>query len=398
MQTGLARVKSMDDNEADADVRPPVVVEPTKQGNSSGWSTHSFNIPDIHQDISGQQCKGLPDFTMPPPPIVTQTPSSRCNDPEENTILKVMEKMTETMNQQMKLSATRADYNMQQNTKMMDQFIRAQDRRDLDPALMNIPTFTGQEPGRCLEWITRIRNVCRQSGRPLQQELTNKAGLVVQNFLSSLDPNITENELVEKVLQMFSDIPTTTQAIKKLKEMRQAENESILVFNQRYKTLVERVEGRPIELITSPVAMEMYLGTIIPPLRKSIKNSIFWGSKHAPNTVGEAMTKAQQLYVKHLYAVGKETEEEHSKPVEDVVINEISQKFQNRYQGRRDDFRDSSRNRRDHYDQGQEQWQQYGGTKNSNYSPRYQSPPTTTEVEDQSKQRRFDTPTVQASN
>ena len=46
---------------------------------------------------------------------------------------------------------------------------------------------------------------------------------------------------------MFSDIPTTTQAITKLKEMRQAENESILAFNQRYKTLVERVEGRPIE-------------------------------------------------------------------------------------------------------------------------------------------------------
>ena len=82
---------------------------------------------------------------------------------------------------------------MQQNTKMMDQFIHAQDRRDLDPALMDIPTFTGDEPEKCLEWITRIRNVCRQSGRSFQQELTNKSGLVVQNFLSSLDTNITEN-------------------------------------------------------------------------------------------------------------------------------------------------------------------------------------------------------------
>ena len=270
LQTGLARVKSMGTNETDANVRSPVVVEPTKQGNSTGWSTHSFNIPDAQQDVSGQQCKGFPDFTMPPPPISAQapSPSPKCNDPEENTILKVMERMTETMDQQMKLSATRADYNMQQNTKMMDQFIRAQDRRDLDPALMDIPTFTGEEPEKCLEWITRIRNVCRQSGHSFQQELTNKSGLVVQNFLSSLDTNITENDLVEKILQMFSDIPTTTQAIKKLKEMRQKGNESILAFNQRYKTLLERVEGRPIELITSPVAMEMYLGTIIPPLRK----------------------------------------------------------------------------------------------------------------------------------
>ena len=128
---------------------------------------------------------------------------------------------------------------------------------------------------------------------------------MVQNFLSTLDTNITENDLVEKILQMFSDIPTMTQAIKKLKEMQQGENESILEYNQRYKTLVEHVEGQPIEQITSPVAMEMYLGTIIPPLRKSIKSSLFRNSKHAPNTVGEAMTEAQQLYVKHLYATVK---------------------------------------------------------------------------------------------
>ena len=322
LSTGLARVKSMGNDEPN--IQSPVVVEPMKQGTSTGWSTHSFNTPGT-QDVSGQQCKGFPDFTMPPPPIVTQTPPpivaqtpspsivqsppAKCNDSEESTIMKVMEKMTETMTQQMKLSATQADYNIQQNSKIMDQFIRAQDRRDLDPALMDIPTFTGQEPEKCLEWITRIRNVCRQSGRSFQQELTNKSGLVVQNFLSSLENNIAEDDLVEKILQMFSDIPTTTQAITKLKEMQQGENESILAFNQRYKTLVERVEGRPIENITSPVAMEMYLGTIILPLRRSIKNSIFWGSKHAPTTVGEAMTKAQQLSVKHLYASGEETEE-----------------------------------------------------------------------------------------
>ena len=45
---------------------------------------------------------------------------------------------------------------MTQNTRMMEQFIKMQDRRDLDPALMDIPTFTGEEPEKCLEWVTRI--------------------------------------------------------------------------------------------------------------------------------------------------------------------------------------------------------------------------------------------------
>ena len=388
-------MKSISANEAGCNVQLPVVVEPAKQGNATSWSTHSFNIPTMQQDTSRQQCKGFPDFTVPPPTVQTPTPSTMHSDREESAILRVIEKMTDTMDQQMRLSATRADYNMQQNTKMMDQFIRAQDQRDLDPALMDIPTFTGEEPEKCLEWITRIKNVCRQSGRSFQQELTNKSGLVVQNFLSSLDVNISENDLIEKMLQMFSDIPTTTQAIKKLKEMRQGESESILAYNQRYKTLVERVEGKPIELITSPVAMEMYLGTIIPPICKSIKNSIFWGSKHAPNTVGEAMTKAQQLHMKHLYSTGTEADEDQRKPVEDVVISEISQKFEDKYKSRRDDFRDSSRNRQDKYGQGQKRWQQqYEGRKNFNYSPKYQTAQVSNDS--QNEQRHFDTSTNQA--
>ena len=42
-----------------------------------------------------------------------------------------------------------------------------------------------------------------------------------------MDNDISDSELVEKVLQMFSDIPTATQAIAKLKALQQGENESI---------------------------------------------------------------------------------------------------------------------------------------------------------------------------
>ena len=350
VQAGISRVKSMNNEEGNYNTKSPLVVEPMKNGNTMGWSTNSFNLPDLQQNTpTRQQCKGFPDLTVPPPPLPSQTHSPGSNDNKnkgmDDTILRVIEKMTNTMEQQMLLNARRSEYNMTQNTKMMDQFIKAQDRRDLDPALMDIPTFSGDKPEKCLEWITRIRNVCRQSGRSFQQELTNKSGLVVQNFLTMLDMDIAEDDLVEQILQMFSDIPTTTQAIVKLKALRQGENESILAYNQQYRTLVERVEGRPIEQITSLVAMEMYLGTIIPPLRKSIKNNLFWNSKHAPQTVGEAMAKAQQLYVKHLYATGEDQEDESNKPTEDVVINEISRKYENRYRGRRDEFRDSSNNR-----------------------------------------------------
>ena len=59
-----------------------------------------------------------------------------------------------------------------------------------------------------------------QSGRSLRQELINKAGIVVQNYLTSLDATLLEKKMEEKILQHFSDIPTMTQAIEKLKSLR----------------------------------------------------------------------------------------------------------------------------------------------------------------------------------
>ena len=121
---------------------------------------------------------------------------------------------------------------------------------------------------------------------------------------------LSEKEMEERILQHFSDIPTTTQAIEKLKSLRQGETESILAYNQRYKVLAEQVEGGPIREVQSVVAMEMYLGTIIAPLRKSIKDNLFWNSKHAPKNLGEAMKKSEELYVKHLYSSGTDHDED----------------------------------------------------------------------------------------
>ena len=214
---------------------------------------------------------------------------------------------------------------------------------------MLIPTFTGDNSSQCLDWIARIKNVCVQSGRSLCQELINKAGIVVQNYITSLDTMLSEKEMEKKMLQHFSDIPTTTQAIEKLKSLRQGENESILAYNQRYKVLAERVKGRPIKEVQSAVAMEMYLGTIIAPLRRNIKDNLFWNSKHAPKNLGEAIKKSEELYVKHLYSSATEQEEDYiNKKQQEVVINEVN------YRERRDQ-------RRPRYEDKREKSNYHGG-------------------------------------
>ena len=95
--------------------------------------------------------------------------------------------------------------------------------------------------------------------------------------------------------------------------------------------------------------MEMYLGTIIAPLRRNIKDNLFWNSKHAPKNLGEAMKKSEELYVKHLYSSVTEQEEEYTnKQQQEVVINEVS------YRERRDQ-------RRSRYEDKHEKSNYHGG-------------------------------------
>ena len=150
----------------------------------------------------------------------------------------------------------------------------------------------------------------------------NKSEPVVQNFIGTMGDTWTDEEVVEEILKYFSDIPTPAHAITKL---IQGEEEAIVTYNQKYRTLVERVERKLVEKIDSYVELEQYLGSIILPIRKSIRSNIYWKSKHAPKTLGEAMRKAEELYMKHIYAMEGQAENNQNSPLtSDVTINEVN--------------------------------------------------------------------------
>ena len=95
--------------------------------------------------------------------------------------------------------------------------------------------------------------------------------------------------------------------------------------------------------------MELYLGSIIEPIRKSIRNTLYFNSKHAPKTLGEAMQKAQDLHIKHLYAIGEDQESvtSSSDVLPEITINEvISREDRGWYKNKRD-FREHSQNSRE---------------------------------------------------
>ena len=252
-----------------------------------------------------------------PPPTRTE------GNTETAAMLDCIRQIQLTLKEHVLLNSKQAKYQMLQNADLFSEMIKGQTRRDLDPAMMAIQTFTGKEPEKCLDWINSLKNVCSQAGHLLKQELMNKSEPVVQNFIKTMGDMWTDKDIIDEILKYFSDIPTLAHAITNLRTLIQGEEEVIVTYNQKYRTLVERVEGKPVEKIDSYVELEQYLGSVILPIRKSIRKNIYWKSKHAPRMLGEAMKKVEELYMKHIYATGEIPNKRDTSASTEVTINEV---------------------------------------------------------------------------
>ena len=118
-------------------------------------------------------------YSHPPP---TRTEGSA----ETAALLDCIRQLQLTLKKRVLLNSKQAEYQMSQNTDLFSEMIKGQNRRDLDPAVMAIPTFTAEEPEKCLDWFNRIKNICSQAGQSLRKEFRNKSEPVVQNFIKTI--------------------------------------------------------------------------------------------------------------------------------------------------------------------------------------------------------------------
>ena len=196
--------------------RDPMTVQPTGVDNIS--SSTLLDLPNVNTNLSPPL---LPNPSPHHHQHHNQVLQVEVNNPGQVTnseILKSIQSITEVMQQQLLLNSKTTKQGIVQTASLFQEMIKAQEKRDLDPVLLAIPTFSGEAKDRpqCLDWVSRVKNVCDQSGCSFHQELINKSGILVQNFIRSLNEKITNNELTEKILQFFSDVPTTSHALNKL--------------------------------------------------------------------------------------------------------------------------------------------------------------------------------------
>ena len=94
-----------------------------------------------------------------------------------------------------------ADMSQQRTDTLIGELIKSHNRRHMDHILKSIPTFNGLELEKCVTWATRIKNACEQSNRDFRQELMNKSELMVQIFIKGLGTDISDNKIMNRILQ-----------------------------------------------------------------------------------------------------------------------------------------------------------------------------------------------------
>ena len=167
------------------------------------------------------------DTTVPPPLMTKKEKGESQTHSVDNTkmpqkdgeLLKVAQTVAESLQQQIILGMHMADMSQQCTDALIGELIKSHNRRDMDQVLNSIPTFNGLEPEKCVDWVTRIRNACEQSNRDFRQELMNKSELMVQNFIKGLGTDISDDEIMNRILGFFSNIPTPYHAMDKIKSI-----------------------------------------------------------------------------------------------------------------------------------------------------------------------------------
>ena len=224
----------------------------------------------------------------------TETPQ------KDGDLLKVVQTVAESPQQQIVLGMRTADMSQQRTDALIGELIKSHNRRDMDHILNNIPTFNGMEQEKCVDWATTIRNACDQSNRDFRQELMNKSELMVQNFIKGLGFDISDDEVMNRILGFFSDIPTPYHVMDKIKTIKQ-NDEPMPQFNQKYRTYIEHLERKIVNEMMSHTQMEHYMSAINPHIAKALGTNIHYGSRYAATSVVDAMKKAEECDLKDLY-------------------------------------------------------------------------------------------------
>ena len=105
--------------------------------------------------------------------MVKMPDSKEVTTTNENMMIEAVKEMTRSIKDQLAFSTTEAMKNTQQNNNLMEQLIKAQERRDLDPSITSYSNILGKR-SRTMRRMDTENQKCLSTIRPFTTTRINQ--------------------------------------------------------------------------------------------------------------------------------------------------------------------------------------------------------------------------------
>ena len=98
--------------------------------------------------------------------------------------------------------------NTLQQTIQMGVDAQAQENKNarMDKQFEKVKVFDGSKPSECHPWLEEVHALCIQTGRPFREMLLLCAGQAVQDFITDMSPEATDDQIKNDLITGYSDL------------------------------------------------------------------------------------------------------------------------------------------------------------------------------------------------
>ena len=183
--------------------------------------------------------------------------------------------------------------NQKSQQDIYNELTRANRDKANDAMFAAIKTYDGTDRGIFEEWIDELDQACRISGHDFRTEIIKKLiGAVCKVVLTSGD--CSDDQLLANLRSCFSDAPTMNQAREDLRNMRQREKESVMVYAYRWGRALVRSSAIHPEDERHPHVIKDFISSLQKNIRNKIANK--WADlRNPPHMVQEAFNLTTRI-------------------------------------------------------------------------------------------------------
>ena len=123
-------------------------------------------------------------------------------------------------------------------TQILARVTNDKKQNDVSKQMMkNIKIFDSTNKAECITWLSQIEAAARFSNKPFGELICQSMAPAMLHELSELSATASEEDIKDTILTNYSDIPSTTEAAKRLQNMQTTPTEPLVTFNHRYEAI-----------------------------------------------------------------------------------------------------------------------------------------------------------------